>query len=142
MTDGSGLVDIVPRRAHRLLRKSLEREDACKKRTRRHPLVDLKANGLGPVNRRNVAIEHPLDMMPRADLVSLVVQRDADHPIADRDIGGVGLLRSEPEKPLSQLESRLAFGNADATGPEAVQRPQLVLRVAEALGHRKGVCPR
>src|SRR5438309_11502853 len=70
----SGLVDSALRGAPGLVRKSLEPEDPRERDARRHQLIKLKPNQRRPLNRRDIATEHALDVMPRIRLISPVMQ--------------------------------------------------------------------
>src|SRR6266404_5907429 len=87
MIKRSGVVDSALRVAPGLVGKSLEPEDPRERDASHHSLVKLEPNQRRPLNRRGIAIEHALDVAPRIRLISPVMQRDANHSIADRQIG-------------------------------------------------------
>ena len=77
------VLDIALRDAQGLIGKSLQPQDPRQDHAGHHPLVILKADGMRPVNGGDVVAEHALEVTPRVRLVSQVVQRGADQPIAD-----------------------------------------------------------
>ena len=85
--------------------------------------------------------EHALDMAPRAEQIAQVILRRTDHSLADQAIVRVGSLRRQSIEPLSQGQSDAMPAVADAKGPQAPERAQLVLGVAEALRNLEGFCP-
>src|SRR4029077_21209385 len=92
------------------------------------------------LNWGDISVEHALNMVPRAGLVALIVQGDANHPIADRQ-GRVSLVRSESEESPRKLQRGPALRDAHMRSPQAVERTQLVFCVADALCDGKGADP-
>ena len=80
------------------------------------------------------------DVPPCTGLVSEEVERNAEHSIADRPVGWIGLVRSDAE-PLCQRERGPEFCVVDATGPQPPERPQLIVGLVEALGEIERGCP-
>jgi hypothetical protein len=88
----SGIVDSALRGAPGLVGESLEPEDPRERDTSHTPLVKLKPKQRRPPKRRDIAIEHALDVVPRIRLISAVMQRDANYSIADGEIGRVAAI--------------------------------------------------
>ena len=74
MIERSGVVDSALRGAPGLLGKSLEPKDPRECETSHQSLVKLKQNHRQPLNRRDIATEHALDVAPRDHLKFGIVQ--------------------------------------------------------------------
>ena len=87
------MLDIALDVAHGLVRESLQPEGPRQRDARRHALIESETHGIGSSGGRDVALEHALDVLPCAGLVTQKMQRGADHAIADEGVGGVGRAR-------------------------------------------------
>ena len=58
---------------HRLIRQSLQPQDAGERDASRGPLVDLKAKDLPLLVRIDIAGKHTLDMTPRAGQIAKII---------------------------------------------------------------------
>src|SRR6266436_9559256 len=123
MIKRSGVVDSALRGAPGPVGKSLEPEDPRERDASRHPVVKLKPNQRRPLNRRNIVTEHALDVVPRIRLISPVMQRDANHSIADGQIGRVAPILRQAVESLSERQPDPAFAAAPPTSPKPVERP-------------------
>ena len=85
--------------------------------------------------------QHALEMAPRAEQIAQVILRRTDHSLADQAIVRVGPLRRQSIEPSSQAQSDALLTAGDAKGPQAPERAQLVLGVAETLRNLEGLCP-
>ena len=138
MIDRPRVLDVPLGDLEGLIGKSLQPQDTRQGHARHHLLVILKADGVRSANRGDIAAEHALEVPPRVRLVAQVVQRGADHPLAD---GPIGRIRHPVAEALRQLERGAALAAADAELPQAPERPQLILRVGEAVGDLEGGGP-
>jgi len=80
------IIDAVFSLAHRAIRKALQPQDSRKMDAGRYPRVELQANELLFMAARSTLCERPFDMASGALLITKVVVRDADHPLADKSI--------------------------------------------------------
>jgi hypothetical protein len=71
---------------HCLLREPQEPQNPRKVDARRYPLVDVKANNVRSVGKRDIVGEHVLDMAPRAGLVAQKMFRHTEQSVADQAI--------------------------------------------------------
>src|SRR5438132_12886114 len=102
MIECPGVVDSALRGAPGLIGKSLEPEDPREHDASHNPLVKYKPNHRRPPNWRDIGTEHALDVASRIRLISPVMQRDANQPIPDGQIGRVALSLRQAEEPLSE----------------------------------------
>src|SRR6266851_3664807 len=72
--------------------------------------------------------------MPCVRLVSQVVQGDADHPLADEQLGRIVIASNPAAEAVRQRQCGATLAAADAEMPQAPERPQLILDVVDALG--------
>src|SRR3954468_12530553 len=85
------VLDAAFRGRHRLVRETLQPQDARQERAPARELVDhLEANDVWPTVRRGIAGGHALDMAPCTDEVASEVVDLADHPLADHPIVPIG----------------------------------------------------
>jgi hypothetical protein len=123
MIECSRVVDSALRGAPSVLGKSLEPEDPREHDASHNPLVKYKPNHRRTLNRRDIATEHALDVVPRIGLISPVMQRDANQSIADGQIGRVALILRQTVEPLSERQRAPAFAGIHLTSPKPVERP-------------------
>ena len=123
MIECSGVVERSLRGAPGLIGKSLEPEDPREHDVSHNPLVKYKPNHRRPLNRRDIGTEHALDVAPRIRLVSSVMQRDADQPIPNGQIGRVAPILRQAVEPLSERQRAPAFAGIHLTSPKPVERP-------------------
>src|ERR1700730_2130742 len=102
--------------------KSLEPEDPRERDASRHPMVKLKPNQRRLLNRRNIATEHALDVVPRIRLISPVMQRGANHSIANGQIGRVAPILRQAVEPLSERQRDPEFAAVQPTSPKPAER--------------------
>ena len=122
MIESSGVVDSALRDAPGLVGKSLEPEDLRERAATHHP-TKLKPNQRRLLNRRGIATEHALDVAPRSRLISPIMQRGADHSIADGQIGRVAPILRQAVECLSERQRDAAFAAVQPTNPKPVERP-------------------
>ena len=114
--------------AHRAIGKALQPKDSRKMDAGRDLRVELQANELPFVAGRSGLSERPFNIASRALLITEVVVRDADHPLANKSIVRVGARRHQGSEPVRQGQSGAIIDTVDMKGPQAPERAHLVLR--------------
>jgi hypothetical protein len=88
--DRHSIVDIGSGAAQRLIRESLQPQNARKRHASGHLLVELKPDSMRPLKWSDIAREHSLEVQPRAPLVAKEMQRSAGQSVADQSIVFIG----------------------------------------------------
>src|ERR1700730_4428076 len=125
--------------AHRAIRKALQPKHSRKMDPGCNLRIELQANELPLVSVSSGFCERPLDMESRALLIPKVVVRDADHPLSNKSIVGVGARRRQGSALVRQGHSRGVSDTVDMKGPQAPEAALLIFRIAEALRKRQGL---
>src|SRR6202047_387435 len=105
--------------AHRAIGKALQPKDSRKMDAGRDLRVELQANELPFVAGRSGLSERPFNIASRALLITEVVVRDADHPLANKLIVRVGARRHQGSEPVRQGQSGAIIDTVDMKGPQA-----------------------
>jgi hypothetical protein len=122
MIECSGVVDSALRRVPGLLGKSLEPEDTRERDTSHDPLAKLKPGQRRPLIWRDIAAQHALDMVARVRLVSAVMQRAANYPIAHGQLGRVVAISRQAVDSLSERQRGPEFATAHPASPKPQKR--------------------
>jgi hypothetical protein len=129
-----GLLDIGVDGTRGVIRIALQPEHLGQRDVRRHPLIELKADDVRTANRRDVLIEHALEVLPRAVLVPQEMQGQPRHSIADQRIAAIRGICGAGGKPLRIRERFTKLPAVEAIDPQPEQCPQPIVDVLEVLG--------
>src|SRR5229473_3809762 len=117
MIDGKRILNVAASEVQRLIGKTLQPQRSREDNSRRNPLIELKTDAVRTSNRRSVLSEHALEVVPRAGLVSQVMKRDADHPLAYEGIGRVRLALGQFRKASGQRKRVWMLTAHEVAGP-------------------------
>src|SRR5882762_5438903 len=104
MIDGTCILNVAASEVQRLIGKTLQPQRSREGNPRQNPLIELKTDAVRTSNRRSVLSEHALEVVPRAGLVSQVMERGSPHALAHEGIGRVRLTFGKFRKAIGQRE--------------------------------------
>src|ERR1700738_1035884 len=102
MIDGPCILNAAACEVQRLIRKTLQPQRSREGEPRYDLLIELKTDAVRTSNWGNVLIEHALEVVPRAGLVSQVMERGPLHALAYEGIGRVRLTLGQLRKAIGQ----------------------------------------